>query len=80
VPPPIIALLLAGGAGWLWRAGIPASIYGPGHRRLLTASADAGYRLRQVIVEGRKNTPREVLLASLGVHMGQPLLAIDPVE
>ena len=32
------------------------------------------------IVEGRKNTPREVLLGSLGVHMGQPLLAIDPVD
>jgi cell division protein FtsQ len=75
-----IALLLAGGAGWLWRAGIPASIYGQVTGRLLTASADAGYRLRQVIVEGRKNTPREVLLASLGVHMGQPLLAIDPVD
>ena len=75
-----IALLLAGGAGWLWRAGIPASIYGQVTGRLLTASADAGYRLRQVIVEGRKNTPREVLLGSLGVHMGQPLLAIDPVD
>ncbi len=72
-----VALMLAGGGGWLWRAGIPASIYAQVTGRLLTASADAGYRLRQVIVEGRKNTPREVLLGSLGVHMGQPLLAID---
>jgi cell division protein FtsQ len=75
-----VALMLAAGGGWLWRAGIPASIYAQVTGRLLTASADAGYRLRQVIVEGRKNTPREVLLGSLGVHMGQPLLAIDPVD
>ena len=76
----VLLLLIAGGAAWLWRAGIPAAVYARAKDRLLLASADAGYRLRQVIVEGRRNTPREVLLGSLGVHMGDPLLGIDPAE
>jgi len=76
----VLLLLIAGGAGWLWRAGIPTALYARTKDRLLLASADAGYRLRQVIVEGRRNTPREVLLDSLGVHMGDPLLGIDPAQ
>ena len=76
----VLLLLIAGGAGWLWRAGIPTAVYARAKDRLLLASADAGYRLRQVIVEGRRNTPREVLLGSLGVHMGDPLLGIDPAQ
>ena len=76
----VLLLLIAGGASWLWHAGIPTAVYARTKDRLLLASADAGYRLRQVIVEGRRNTPREVLLDSLGVHMGDPLLGIDPAQ
>jgi cell division protein FtsQ len=76
----LLLALLAGGIGWLWRTGLPSTLYARATERLLAASADAGYRLRQVIVEGRRNTPREVLLESLGVHMGEPLLAIDPQD
>jgi cell division protein FtsQ len=76
----VLLLLIAGGAAWLWRAGLPAAVYARAKDRLLMASAEAGYRLRQVIVEGRRNTPREVLLGSLGVHMGDPLLGINPAD
>jgi cell division protein FtsQ len=76
----LLLALLAGAIGWLWRTGLPSAAYARVSARLLAASADAGYRLRQVIVEGRRNTPREVLLESLGVHMGDPLLAIDPAD
>ncbi|HZT18170.1 MAG TPA: cell division protein FtsQ/DivIB [Dongiaceae bacterium] len=75
-----LLLALAGAGVWLWRSGIPAAAWRRIDDRILAASAEAGYRLRQVVVEGRQNTPRELLLARLGVHRGQPLLAIDPAD
>ena len=42
----VLLLVVAGGAAWLWRAGIPSSVYARTKDRLLLASADAGYRLR----------------------------------
>lgn len=76
----LVVALLAGGMAWAWHAGLSSAIYARARDDLVAASASAGYRLRQVIVEGRRNTPREVLLGSLGVHMGEPLLAIDPAD
>jgi cell division protein FtsQ len=74
----VVVLPLLGGIGWLWHSGLPAKIYGRLSGQLLSASADAGYRLRQVVVEGRQNTPRDQLLAALGVQRGEALMAIDP--
>jgi len=76
----VVLLLPAGGLGWLWRSGIPASLYERATGRLLAASADAGYRLTRVVLDGRVNTPRDLLLARLDVHSGEPLLSIDPEQ
>ena len=78
--PAALVLIVAGGIGGMWQAGIPQAAYGQARDRLLAVSADAGYRLRQVVVDGRQNTPRDTLLARLGVHVGQPLLDVDPGE
>ena len=40
--------------------------------------AQGGLRLAEVYVEGRHQTPREEILAVLGVRRGDPLLAFDP--
>lgn len=76
----LVLALIAGGGAWLWRAGLSTAAYARAKDGFVAASANAGYRLRQVIVEGRRNTPRDVLLGTLGVHMGEPLLAIDPAD
>jgi cell division protein FtsQ len=73
-----LALLVAGGIGWVWYQGIPAALYGEARQRFLAFTADSGYRLRQVVLDGRRNTPREDVMASLAVHSGQPLFDLDP--
>jgi hypothetical protein len=40
----------------------------------------AGLQLREVIVEGRRNTPRELIQAALGVERGDPMLGFSPAD
>lgn len=40
----------------------------------------AGLQVREVILEGRQNTPRELVQAALGVQRGDPLLGFSPAE
>jgi cell division protein FtsQ len=45
--------------------------------RLGNASAAAGLRVNQVIVEGRANTPEPLLRAAIGVSRGDPILGFS---
>ena len=38
----------------------------------------AGLRVNAVILEGRRNTPRDMIVAALGVSRGDPILAFSP--
>lgn len=76
--PAALLLLLLGGGVWLWRAGLPSAAWAEVQAAFVRTGANAGLKLREVVVEGRRNMPRETLLASLGVTVGQPMLAIDP--
>lgn len=40
----------------------------------------AGLEYQELVVEGRTNTPQELIRASLGVELGDPLLAFSPTE
>jgi cell division protein FtsQ len=73
-----LLLALAIGGGWVWHAKLVAIAWNGLHDAVVSGSANAGLRLREVVVEGRKHTPRDQLLASLGVQLGHPMLAIDP--
>ena len=75
----LISLVVAGSV-WLWRTGMPAAVYGWVGQRIVAFSAESGYRLRQVVIEGRQNTPKSQVLAQLGVRIGDPLLALDPAS
>jgi cell division protein FtsQ len=44
----------------------------------LSASADAGLAITEVVVEGREHTLPDDLLAALGISRGAPILAFDP--
>jgi cell division protein FtsQ len=40
----------------------------------------AGFELREIIVEGRRNTPRDLIHAAVGMERGDPMLAFSPEE
>jgi cell division protein FtsQ len=72
-------LLLCGGGGlYAWHAKLPAAIWGSVHDSFVASTADLGLRLHVIMVDGRQHTPTDELLASLGVHLDQPMMSIDP--
>ena len=74
----LAAVLVFGGTGWLWSSGWIHRSLERTELALLAATADAGLELDDVLVEGRKRTARSVVLETLGVVRGQPILAFDP--
>jgi cell division protein FtsQ len=42
------------------------------------ATADMGYTIENILVEGRENTPADILKAIIAVEKGDPLFAFDP--
>jgi len=42
--------------------------------------ADAGLQVRQVVLEGSRHTPVELVREQLGVRQGDPILAFNPAE
>jgi cell division protein FtsQ len=74
----VLLLSLCGGTGWAWHTKLPQAAWQRLTGGVVSSTADAGFALRQVVVEGRQNTPRDVLLADIGLKIGQPMLSIDP--
>lgn len=65
-------------SSWTLRGGPSAVLESVGDR-LLVWSGQAGLAVRDVYVEGRRRTPQEVLRSRLGIEIGMPILALDPV-
>lgn len=84
------ALALAGGAGvvfGVWTlgstampGGAPSGSVASPHERLGRLSAVLGWRVQQVVVEGRANTPEPLLRAAIGISPGDPLLGVSLAE
>jgi cell division protein FtsQ len=72
------ASLVLAGTGWLSTSGWIQRSLERAELALLSATADAGLMLADVLVEGRERTGRRVVLETLGVVRGQPILAFDP--
>jgi len=73
----LAGLATAGGTAWLWHSGwfgrqIQALVDGA-----YALTADAGLAVGEVLVEGRERTGRELILETLAVGQGYPILAID---
>ena len=66
------------GSAWLWQSGW----LGRQADRIADAAfqltADAGFAVDDVLVEGRRRTEPAAILAALRVQRGTPILAIDP--
>lgn len=65
---------IVGGGVWAWRSGAAARL---GERALLW-TAENGFAVADVQVQGRRRTPPAAILDALGTRRGTPILAIDP--
>ncbi|MGQ9365415.1 cell division protein FtsQ/DivIB [Azospirillum sp. ST 5-10] len=72
---PVAGLFSA--AFWMWQAGTLAAAADGVQRSVVAMTADAGFALSDVLVEGREETEPEAVLAALGVQRGEAILAID---
>jgi cell division protein FtsQ len=69
-----LVLLLA---GILLHAAAPAATLATLRERLGGMTAIAGLRVKDVVIEGRANTPEPLLRAALGVSIGDPILGFS---
>ncbi len=63
---------------WLLRVGPAGRLVEQAMAASFRLSADFGFAINSVLVEGRQRTPRGAILEALGVHRGAPILAFDP--
>lgn len=70
--------LIATGAGvLLLRNAQPGSAIASVRERIGVLTADAGMRIRDIVIEGRANTPEPILRAALGVSKGDPIVGFS---
>jgi cell division protein FtsQ len=60
-------------------SGGPGAALREGGDSVLAWSGRAGLAVREVYVEGRRRTPQDLLRDKLGIAIGTPILAVDPV-
>jgi cell division protein FtsQ len=68
------------GAVKAWQDGIPflGSVAGSIGNAMVARTADLGFAVREVLVEGRSETRTEELMAALGVRRGDAILSFSP--
>lgn len=69
---------LGGGGWWLWQSGWAAQTVAKARWSVIAATADLGFRVENVLVLGRQETPRDELLKAVRLARGAPILAFDP--
>lgn len=77
----VVALALGASAGcgwWLWHSGAVARAADQLRWKLIALSADAGLRVREILVVGRRQTRRDTLLDAILLAENAPILAFDP--
>ena len=77
----VVALALglsAGGGWWLWHSGAVSRAADQLKWELIAFSADAGLRVREILVIGRRQTQRDALLDATLLAENAPILAFDP--
>jgi cell division protein FtsQ len=62
----------------LWQQGIINEKYTELKQNILNYTAEFGLQVRDIIVEGRNETPKDAILEAIGVNSGDPILAFDP--
>ncbi len=74
----LVVVLLFVTAILSWQRGWVAQTVRRIDNAILDATAQAGFRVEEVLVEGRDATGRAELMSALGIDRGDPILAFDP--
>lgn len=81
---PIIAAVImgtaAGGGWWSISSGSAARFVDGVRWQAISATASMGFRVQEVMVSGRQQTNRDVLIKALNVSRGAPILAFDILD
>lgn len=72
----IFGIALAGPA-WLWQSGWVADATNSVFRSVAVSMANAGFRVEEVMLEGRRNESSTQIMRALGISRGAPLLSVD---
>ncbi|MBY6260811.1 FtsQ-type POTRA domain-containing protein [Azospirillum sp. 412522] len=72
---PVLGLTAA--AGSTWKRGNLADTLEAARDSVIRTTGDMGFRLSEILVVGRSETERDVVLDALGVRRGEPILSID---
>lgn len=68
----------AAGGWWLWQSGWIAQTADKARWAVIATTVEMGFRVENVLVLGRQETPREDLLKAVRLARGAPILAFDP--
>lgn len=74
----LVAALVVGSVTWLWFSGRVESGLASLRVAFVEATVTAGLTIGDVLVTGRRRTPRSLILKAIGVRRGEPLLTFDP--
>jgi cell division protein FtsQ len=81
---PLVAAVImgsaAGGGWWAITTGSAMKLYESARWSAISATASMGFRVQEVMVSGRQQTGRDVLIKALNVSRGAPILAFDILE
>lgn len=75
-----LALVTGIGTGiwWIVDSGVATAAYRKAHAATLSGTVALGFRIEEILVTGRSETPQKDLLAAIGLHRGAPIFAFDP--
>ncbi len=75
--PCLMIAALGGGLGWVWQSGTLSKAAETTFSGAIRLTADAGLRVDDLLVSGRKQTAVATLLAAVRISRNDPILAID---
>ena len=75
-----VAAMSAATAGgwWMWQSGWISQAAAKARWAVIATTAEMGFRVENVLVLGRQETPRDELLKAVRLARGAPILAFDP--
>ncbi len=71
------AVLAAAGLSAAWATGALEETWSDARQAVLESSREAGFRVSRVLVSGREKTDRQTLIGTLGIDIGEAILAFD---
>lgn len=74
------AAIVGGLLLWAEGAGLLSEAREELDRSVIEVSAEAGFTVREVLVQGRRETSAALLRETLGITRGEPTLALDPAR